>query len=112
MGIATYTSGLNESQGLGADTGGIRVGNIVGTDTPGREQEEEDTNGKEPVQIMHSTSHCCKLSKRFAAFSKGKLRSWKRRRMDEEMFTSGRRTLGIKRLRPTVFKESRTAPSK
>ena len=54
---------LNESQGLRADRGGIRVGDIIGANAPDREAEEDDTNGKEPVEIVQCRHGCLKMLK-------------------------------------------------
>ena len=59
VGFLRQTAGLDERQRPRTDRGGIGIGNIIGANTPEREEKEEDTNGKEPVQIVHCTSHDC-----------------------------------------------------
>jgi hypothetical protein len=60
---ARETSCLDESQGFGADWGCVGICDIIGANTPDGEQEEDDTNGEEPVEIVHFRHGCLGIFK-------------------------------------------------
>jgi len=71
----THTSGLDKGQGARADGGSIGVSHVVGTlrtsatsrrrryrldqltQSPCRDEEEDGTDSKEPIEVVHGFSH-------------------------------------------------------